>query len=200
MHKRKTSFVNINGVQRTFPQNNMLLNHEQRLTENKDILTVLYISHWTAFGRERNSDLNTSQFLTVVKAAKSYRLSTLQSAAMFTSASSRVLPMRTCWCSGNKSVTRGNQKTSGLETGAKIKFVRHYWKKLCWEFYSHKHGLWEKKHCWRHMPASLIFSIIFLLALFDLFQSKKRGLSLEEKRTRLLGLFFEKVRTRIRLP
>ena len=40
---------------------------------------------------------------------------------------------------------------------------------------------------------TLIFNIIFLLDLFDLFQSKKRGLSLEEKRTRLLELFFEKV-------
>ena len=63
---------------------------ERELKENIEILTVLYTSHWTAFGSERNSDLTKSQFLTVVKAAKSYKLCTLRSAAMFTSVSSSI--------------------------------------------------------------------------------------------------------------
>lgn len=80
-----TNFVNNN--QASIPKSG-LQNHEKELTEKIDILTVLYTSHCTAFGSERNSVLNKSQFLTVVKAAKSYKLSTLQSAAMFTSVSS----------------------------------------------------------------------------------------------------------------
>ena len=36
--------------------------------------------------------------------------------------------------------------------------------------------------------------ISIFLAFINNFQSKKRGLSVEEKRTRMLELFFEKVR------
>lgn len=115
--------------QQSIDPRNWPLNREKELKEKIDILTVLYTSHWTAFGSERNSDLNKSQFLTVVRDAKSYKLSTLQSAAMFTSVSSSNSASHENLLVYRKLEGRSREtETSGLETGAKIKFVRHYWK------------------------------------------------------------------------
>ena len=62
---------------------------------------------------------------------------------------------------------------------------------------------WENGKFEIHFEIDLPYAIlcvlfhIVVLVNFDYFQSKKRGLSLEEKRTRMLELFFERVSCRV---
>ena len=71
----------------------------------------------------------------------------------------------------------------------------------CWvlsDIFSWENGKFEI-HFEIDLPYAILCVLFHIVVLvnFDYFQSKKRGLSLEEKRTRMLELFFERVSFRV---
>lgn len=159
------------------------------------------MSHWTAFGSERYSNLNKSQFLTVVKVAKSYKLWTLLPAAMFTSfCLSLCFPWELAVL---PEIKLELQKLPVWRLAPKLnlpailnKARNRYW--VLSDIFSWENGKFEI-HFEIDLPYAILCVLFHIVVLvnFDYFQSKKRGLSLEEKRTRMLELFFERVSCRV---